>query len=271
MKYAEKTAIGIVTCDRPEMIKRCLDSIKHYDGRIYIINAGKQQLNLDSKEGYTVLNENGNSSNIPVGWAKNQLVRSIRENKENEYIFLIEDDIEILDCVVFEKYIDTAIKTGLWGCLSYAGSGKANRDSEGQITPLESVKYDENITVDLYRNSPASFTLFHRNIFREIGFFDERFINAAEHLDFYVEQFVKGLAPHFWFFPDIHESWKYLKDMDDSLEKSVIRKDPNFQQIMRTGWEEFKKKRNMYPHQIPMVDKNLVLERLTNIEKNYGK
>lgn len=265
-EFAEKTAIGIITCNRTEMFKKCRASISNDVGNIYVFNAGTEAIPMFD---YTAtIHASGNKSNIPVGWAKNELVRSIRANTDNEFIFLIEDDVEIIDNKIFELYIKTAFKTGLWGCLSYGGHGNGNRSKEGEIEALESVKYDDDIIVDLYRNSLAAFTLFHRNIFREIGFFDERFINAAEHLDHYVEQYVKGIAPPFWYFPDIHESWKYIKDQDNNHEKSVIRKDDTF---FRNGWEAFKKKRNMYPHQIPLVDREQVLEKLTEIEKTYGK
>lgn len=261
-KYKDKTAIGIVTCNRPEFCEKCIKSIDKSVGNIYVYNAGT----IEVLEAYN----NPNNENIPVGIAKNTLIRKIREMESNEYIFIIEDDVIIKDNTVFEKYIDTASRTGLWGCLSYGGHGNHNKNSEGVVTPVESVKYDD-ITIDLYRNSLAAFTLYHRNIFREIGFFDERFVNAAEHLDHYVEQYVQGIAPPFWYFPDIHESWKYIQDIDIDHSSSIIRNSPEFKQIISDGWNMFKKKRGMYPTEIPIVSTNNVMEVLQKIEVKYGK
>lgn len=269
--FFDKTAIGIVTCDRPDFFKTCLNSIPPQSGKIFIMNAGTVSIDPTLSLGVATVIENTTNKRIPVGHAKNILIRKMREDPDNEYLFIVEDDIKIINYNVFEKYIQTAERTGLMGCLSYGGHGAGNRNSNGDAVVKETVKYDDDISIDLYHNSFAAFQLYHRNIFREIGFFDERFVNAAEHLDHYVKQYTAGIAPPFWFFPDIHESWKYIEDQDRNHSSSVIRNDLEFAKIFRNGWEEFKKKRGFYPTDIKEDTKENVLNYLTEIEKLYRK
>lgn len=261
-KYKDNTAIGIVTYNRPDFYSKCVKSIDPSVGKLYVINAGTEKISKIKNVSGDV---KGVNKNISVAIAKNSLIRKMRENEENKYIFILQGDIEIADNTVFEKYIDTATVTGLWGCLSYGGHGYRNRTSEGVVSPSDSIEYDGAI-IDIYTNSESAFTLYHRNIFREIGFFDERFADGTEYIDHYCQQYVKGIAPPFWCFPDIHESWKYINDTSIFDNRDVIRNGG-----YTKGWELFKQKRNMYPIQIPKSTKDKVIEILAGIEKNYGK
>lgn len=266
-KYKDNTAIGIVTCNRPDFYSKCVKSIDPSVGKLYVINAGTEKISKIKNVSGDV---KGVNKNLPVAIAKNTLIRKMRENEENKYIFILDDDIEIADNTVFEKYIDTATVTGLWGCLSYGGHGHPNRTSEGIVAQSDSIEYD-GVIIDIYTNAVSAFTLYHRNIFREIGFFDERFVNTVEYVDHYCQQYVKGIAPPFWCFPDIHESWKYITDIDRVNGQTIIRNLENSTEVFSKGWELFKQKRSMYPNQIPKSTKDKVIEILAGIEKNYGK
>lgn len=265
-KLANETAIGIVTCNRPDMFKQCFTSIDPSVGDIYIVNSGEKfEFDYTVKE-FIQCDKNP----TPVGHAKNKLLRAMRHSGK-KYLFLIEDDVKVKDNSVFEKYILTASDTGLWsGQLCYGYHSLANRQKDGSPFIKDTVDYT-NCSVDLYPNACQAFTLYHANSIKILGYFDDFYKNAAEHLDHYYAAFIKGLGNYFWWFPDIENSFQYIEDIDQNYEQSVIRKDPNWENDMKLAWAWFARKWKYYPTTIPHVSKTQVLERLNFIETHYSK
>lgn len=271
-KFSEDTAVGIITCNRPEFVEQLLQSIDPSVGSIFLINSGNDiELSLDSK---TKLSEyiKTEISPTPVGRAKNQILRKMR-HLGFKYLFLIEDDVKIKDNKVFEKYITTAAATGLWaGQLSYGthgGKSGGNIDPEGNPR-VETVDYDS-CSINLYPQSFQAFTLYHSNVFKIIGYFDDFYENAGEHLDHYYLSFLHGLGNYFWYFPDIENSWEYLEDIDKDHSESVIRKSPKWRENMQKAWAWFNKKYGKSPTDIPKVTLDKVSDRLNFLELNYSK
>lgn len=275
-KFKEKTAISIITCNRPEMFFESLNSVDPECADIFVVNAGDNFDISDEeiKEKYGVKEIiKGKRNPEPVGIAKNRAIRSMRHSGY-EYLFLMEDDVRIKDNAAFQKYIETAADSGLWaGQLSYGRHGGVkggNVSSDGKSKLIDSVEYD-NSKVDLYPNSFQAFTLYHANTIKIIGYFDELYVNAAEHLDHYYNSFMNGLGSYFWYFPDIHESEKYLEDIDSDHGESVIRKSPDWKDNMQKAWELFRSKYGYYPTNVPRVSGETALERLNFIETHYSR
>ena len=272
-KYKDKTAVGIITCNRQNYLEELLGSIDPDIGSIFVVNAGdpiKISPTLNEKVTEVLDTE---KCPTPVGLAKNKVLRHMR-HAGYEYLFLIEDDVRIKDNKVFEKYIETAAETGLWaGQLCYGthgGKEGGNVKEDGSPNVIETVDYDKN-SIDLYPQSFQAFTLYHTNVFPLLGYFDEFYINAAEHLDHYFNAFAKGLGSYFWFFPDIENSSDYLEDIDEDHKGSVIRKDEKWQLNFKKAWAWFGKKYGYTPTMIPKASKDKVIERLNFIEKNYSR
>ena len=108
-RFADKTAIGIVTCNRPDFFKTLLESIDPSVGDIFVINAGDEfeldDVMLSSKITKFIKT---NINPTAVGRAKNEILREMRHSGY-EYLFLIEDDVKIKDNKVFEKYIEKSL------------------------------------------------------------------------------------------------------------------------------------------------------------------
>jgi GT2 family glycosyltransferase len=122
----EKIGVGIITCNRPHYLKSLLDSIKPCADQInelVIVNDGKP-VNVELFKGEWILNE----KNLGVGKSKNKAMTHLL-NKGCEYIFIIEDDMVVLNKNVFQKYIEAYKVSGIHH-FNYDGlrSFSENRD-----------------------------------------------------------------------------------------------------------------------------------------------
>lgn len=267
-KYKDNTVLGIVTCNREDMLKVLVNSIepKCFTKR-YIINNGAPL--SDVYDGYEVLQSNRNPT--PVGLGKNKFFREVRKNNPEGYYFLLEDDVEIIDNTVWEKYIDTMHDSGIVWQLSYGchgGEAGGNVDTYGDPKVKETVEYSTT-KVDFYQESFAAFTLYSGKHFSTVGYMDETYVNAAEHLDHYYRAFLQGGVP--WrYFPDMSESYKFIKDQDKDHQRSVIRNDTNFRQNFISGWQTFKSKYGMFPHELPVPTREYLMTRLEEIEQKFS-
>ena len=269
-KFKNRTAVAIITCNREEFLHQAVESIdRDAVGEIFVVNAGAHLKN--KPEGIKVIQCNRNPT--VVGIAKNIALREMKKNGY-EFLFLMEDDVRVKDNRVFQKYIETAMDSGLWaGQLSYGvhgGIGGGNVSPDG--TPLKrlTVQYTAN-KVDLYRNSFHAFVLYHANTLNHIGYFSENYLNAAEHLDHYLTAYLKGLGCNYWYFPDIENSFEYLEDIDENHGSSVIRNSKEFSSNFSTSWGIFKDKFNYYPHEVHDSTIEEVQERLNFLEQNYSQ
>jgi len=96
----EKIGLGIVTCNRPEFVSKCIESIDltMVDEKV-IVNDGTIKVD---HTGFFIIN---NKENLGVGKSKNKLLKHLYD-KGCDYIFILEDDMLILDNNVFNKYIE---------------------------------------------------------------------------------------------------------------------------------------------------------------------
>lgn len=269
-KYREQTALGIITCNREDFLHKALNSVdKDVVDKIYVINAGDHL--KERPEEVSIIQCKRNPT--PVGIAKNIALREMK-HAGYEYLFLMEDDVIIKNNEVFQKYIETAMDSGLWaGQLSYGthgGKKGGNVNEDGSSNQRLTVQYTHH-KVDLYKQSLQAFTLYHANTIDHIGYMGENYLNAAEHLDHYFTAFLKGLGSPFWYFPDIENSFEYLEDIDEDHNRSVIRNTKDFNSNFSQSWGMFKEKFGKYPHEIEDTTPEKVKLCLDFLEKHYAK
>jgi len=269
-RFKEKTALAIITCNREDFLEKSLSTVDfNAVDKVFIINAGKHLQKVP--DNVTLIQCIRNPT--VVGIAKNIALREMK-HAGYEFLFLMEDDVLVKNNEVFQKYIETAMDSGLWaGQLSYGthgGIGGGNVGKEGEALTRLTVQYDKH-KVDLYKHSLHAFVLYHANTIDHIGYMSENYLNAAEHLDHYYVAFLKGLGNHYWYFPDIENSFEYLEDIDKNHENSVIRKSDDFSQNFSQSWGIFKEKYSAYPHEITDSSTEEVQERLDFLEKNYSQ
>ena len=134
-----KIGVGIVTCNRPDFLVKLLDSISYRnDVEFVIVNDGGP---IDIKGyNYYIIN---NETNLGVGKSKNKAMQHLLD-KGCDYIFIIEDDMLILNDAVFEQYIKAHKKTGIHHFMfGYHGPANKNGISGGPPCPRLIVDYGD--------------------------------------------------------------------------------------------------------------------------------
>lgn len=267
-KFKKQTAVAIITCNREDFFKKAANSInRDAVDKVYIVNNGAPC--KEYPPDVTIIQSNRNPTVVGIG--KNTALRQMA-NDGYEYLFLMEDDTEILDNNIFQYYIECAADSGIW-YLNYGihgGIGGGNVNPDATPNKRATVQYTKH-KIDLYKNSLAAFTFIHKKMLKHGGYMDERYLNAAEHLD--VERIFsnKKLLPGYWWFPDAFNSFEYIKDQDQNHENSTIRKSETFIHDFKYSWSLFKERHGCFPHEIPDISQEEILDKLFILEKNYAR
>lgn len=274
MINGEKIGCGIITCNRPELLKKLYDSITTLSlhnviDEIVIINDG-EKIN-DAFEYVEVIN---NSKNLGVAKSKNKAFRHLLDQK-CDHIFIIEDDMYIKDPKVFEKYIETSKVTGIQH-FNYSQHGVGNKkwpeNSLSWSVPNPRVVIDYgSVKLPLYPHCVGAFSYYSKKCLENVGLIDERYYNACEHVDHTFEIIKAGMHPPYWFFADIENSWEYLGDKEWSIEQSSILSNPNARDNIQKSDKIFLEKHGHLPTQTPLVDMKEVGKSLKEIGKQYGQ
>lgn len=275
----EKVGIGIITCNRPEYLKKLLDSINYCNwADLVIVNDG-DKLDLPGYNYYIHHNE----TNLGVGKSKNIAMQRLLD-MGCDYIFIIEDDMIILDDLVFDKYIQASKLSGIQH-FNYGPGSPFNRkqsiqnfdlhnrhelSNQSTPNPKVTIQYSDKISIDLYEHCAGVFSFFTKKILNEVGLNDEKYFNAWEHVDHTYRIIKANGHPPFWWFADISNSDKYLKVFENAIEKSTTSSDKKqwFKNI-QDGREIYKTKHGIYPNMCPHTIKEDVIKNLKAIKSQW--
>lgn len=260
-----KIGVAILTCNREEFFKRLVASLPPLE-TLVIINDGKPYKNSTYPEGSIEIQH---GRNIGIAASKNEALRMLLA-KGGEHLFLLEDDILIKRHDVFEQYIKTASKTGIWH-LNYALHGSYNRDDNNNAVVKNTIDYGDGIEAAFYHNILGAFSYYLKGVIKNVGYMDERYHNAFEHVDHTYRIIQKGLHPPFWWFADIANSQDYIEDQTKNYEGSVIREDKDFQKNFQEAMVWFKHKHGFIPQRVPETKEEEVLKQLEELQKNYAR
>lgn len=271
MINGEKIGVGIVTYNRFHLLMKLYNSLP-FDliDEVIIVNDG------DVCAGFDMFEWNGNNiihtGGVGVGKAKNTALKFLKGHK-CDHIFLIEDDIYIQDPSVFAEYIRASKITGIQH-FNYSQHGRMNKSyGFGPDSPISNprlvVEYPD-LRLPLYPHCVGAFSYYSKKCIETVGFIDERYYNACEHVDHTYEIIKAGMHPPFWYFADIENSWLYLGDEEWAIEKSTISSQPNHQQMMANADSIFVKKHGHYPGQTMLVDVDTVGKTLKEIRSKYA-
>lgn len=265
-----KIGLAIVTYNRPDYYQKCLAAVeanKRDLNYIVVVNDGTPYLGVKTPEW---VNEHIiHPVNKSVGVSKNMGMRALL-HAGCDQIFLMEDDMILKSPEIFKKYIETAKSSGIMH-LNYALHGPANKkkDSE-EPNPRQIVEYGD-VKVVLYPHCVGAFSYFHKGVILNVGYHDERFKNAWEHVEYALRVIKKGLHPPFWWFADIENSSDYITEIPGSIGGgSSINHSPEWTSNMKRGAAFFKEKHGNIPIQIPDTTPDQVQKILTTIEEYYG-
>ena len=280
LKYTsmyKKIGVGIVTCNRPDYLKGLLDSLlqcKDVIGELVIVNDGKHLDKIDSFEGKLLNNE----KNLGVGKSKNKAIKHLLDSK-CDYIFIIEDDMVVLDKTVFQKYIEAYKISGIHH-FNYGLGSPFNRKQDIQFdlhnrhelkqnsepNPKLIIDY-KNCQIALYEHTVAMFSFFTKEVLEKVGLIDEEFYNAWEHVDHTYRIIKAGYHPPFWWFADIANSNQYIKEAEGAIDNSSIAsKSDEWRKNVYGGREIYKRKHGHYPNQPPYISQNEVIEKIKELK-----
>ena len=260
-----KIGIGIITCDRPDYLKKLVKSLNSIPtNNIAIINDGDKQI-----DGGKIYTHNNIPSKQGVGKAKNQALKLL---KDNDYIFLIEDDIIIKDTIVFEKYIEASNLSGIQH-FNFAFHGLDNYKPDGTPAVQLKIDYSSNVSVCLYPNVYGAFSMYTKKCIETVGLMDEFYYNAMEHVDHTASIIKAGMHPPFRWFADIADSNKYIEEIDKAHAGSEIRRDQKWIENFHKAADHFAKKfsfdvRNPYT---AVASKEETVNTIKEIKKQYGQ
>jgi len=263
---SHKIGVGVLTCNREDFFKQCIGSIPEVD-ELVVVNDGDAYSNdvYPSKVKEVIQH----TKNKCIGVSKNEALRWLIQH-DCDSLFLVEDDMLIKRPDVFEKYIKTAETSGIWH-LNFGYHGPANKNPDGSKNPRQVVEYDNDVRVALNPNCVGSFSYYVRGIIKNLGYMDEHYRNAWEHVDHTMRIIKAGLHPPFWWFADVANSDEYINELACSEVNSVIRKTEEWTHNMREGMEWYKHNHGWYPTQTPNASPDDVMKALNQIETNYAR
>ena len=263
-----KIGLALTTCNRRKFFEICAKSVPRTDVSV-VINDGAPYEGYDYTQhfDYVVQHE----KNLGVTATKNDALKFLMDH-DCEHLFIIEDDVFVTNNTVFEHYINTAKKTGIFH-LNYAFHGPGNRDANGLPVSRKVVtSANGEAIISLNKNILAAFSYSHRSIIEKIGYIDTRYYNAWEHVDHTLQAIKVGLHPPFWWFADAANSFDYIKDQDDAHSFSVVRKNRYYWHFnMMWNAYKFKWKNGYIPTKIPDTEWPEVERILAQIKERYGQ
>jgi GT2 family glycosyltransferase len=272
-EFYKNIGVAIITCDRPSFYKQCEESLlraaEGYEGIcIMVVDDGEQITEVSPLLDKYVKTE----GKIGVGKAKNIALKYFLENGY-EHIFVLEDDVKIIDSLIFSQYIEASKSTGIKH-FNYGLHGNHNLDSSGNPIVRKSVNYPDGTVIDLYPNILGALSYFHIDTLKNVGLIDESFFNALEHVDHTLQIALKGYHPPFRWFADIKNSSLYLKDIVANHEQSKIRSEQDFMENFKRNLDIFIQKNNFsvvtnYGPQETFASEKDMLDSLKQIWKSH--
>ena len=238
-----KYSIGLLTHNNVPRFRECISYIP-YNKRVpfVVVNDGNPYDISEYRDDMTVIQH---PVNRKISRSKNDAIQYLL-SFNTEWIFLMENDMRLIDPKVFERYIEVANDSGLLH-LNYDLHGNDNWN-EGRINPKPRLVYGDR-GIALYSYAGGCFQLFHRSLFEKIGYFDEYYQNCWEHLDLTFRITLSGYHTPYWLSADVIDSHNLIKQIDYNIESTVSTESIN--DYYRKGLDYWKDKFGMWVGDIP--------------------
>lgn len=257
----DEVGIGIITCNREDFFKKCLESVLKYSNgaTIVVVNDGKP---LSFKEENVDYIENNTSKQ--VGECKNIAMKHLLDKGCN-YIFTLEDDVFIKDPETFLNYINASKKTGIQH-FNFGFSQKENLDSN--LKPLYKKVVDyKDIKVILTPNVLGAFTFYTRECLQTIGLHHKDFNKGhGDHPELTYRAYKHGFTTPFWWFADIYGSWDMIGNLSNMGSDSLVRNQQEFWNNFNAACEKFRDLHGYRMLDVPMKTEAEVIDVLKKLK-----
>lgn len=261
-----KVGLAVITCNREDFFKRTIASIPDVDA-VVVVNDGAPY--CENSYGGRVSELIQHKRNKGIAASKNDALKAL-VNMGCDHIFLCEDDIEIVDPSVCEKYIALSEATGIYH-LNFGYHGPRNKTETGEAAPRKVIKAAEGMEIAFNLHLAGAFSYYKSSVLHSAGFINERFRYAYDHVEHTYRIIKAGFHPSFWWFADLAGSEKMIADLDPQLANTVIDKRTlSWRLKLRGNTRLFAKLHGTVPAAIPDVPFETVEGELQQIRRQYG-
>lgn len=223
MYNGKKVGVGILTCNRPEYFANCLKSmqlVKDDIDELIIVNDGdKIEFNTDISHKYIHHHEHK-----CISYSKNEICTYLL-HQGCDYIFVIEDDLQIISSECLRKYIDASIVTN----IHHFNFGEFEEIRSDRIN-IANYKIGDTV-IATYNQVIAALSFFTRECLIENGLYDEGYHNAMEHVDHTCKISINQYTTPFGNFADIYNASKYCILQGGKENKTSIFNDKSTTQL----------------------------------------
>ena len=210
--------IGIVLYTKgnnSKNLKNALSSIEHLKDQTIVVCDGSLP-NLPALKDFNVKEF---KTSINSAGCYNYGIRHLLD-KEVDHIFILGDQIMILDDSVFQNYIDVSEQTN----IEFLAYSRDEDDPFGEKNNNRlTIELKEGKQLLLSKGFNSHLMYCRKNVFEKVGFFDERYRSSFEASDFYKRCGDKGLTTPFGWFADITEKENilYQENRPDKIHSTI--------------------------------------------------
>ena len=186
--------IGIVTFKRYDTLKILLNSLQRLQTCILIIDANEDIQLVDYKPNI-IQYHNTIKGYTSVVHNKNIIIHNFIQSSY-EYLFIIEDDIKILDVDIFEQYINISQKYNL-PHMNFGG----RPDNDSIVYNIDDLS--------IYEKLQGCFSFYTKKCLLQVGLMNPNLSqNCWEHVEHTARiHQLYNYQPQFYHFPDVKNSW----------------------------------------------------------------
>jgi hypothetical protein len=255
---SEKIGLAIITKQPRDTFPEAFDFWHHMVDHVVVVNDG-DEFTYDWSAGFrnkyvgrfpeTTLTYLKNPENLGVATSKNNAMRHLL-NQGCDHIFIMEDDMRIIDNGIFDAYINASKKSGIQHLMfGYHGPANKNGISHGKPCPRLVVDYGD-FSLAFNQHCVGAFCYYSRKCLEDVGLIDEKFRNAFDHVSHSYELALKGYSTPYWWWADLANSLDYIEEQACSEENSSIKTPESMQKWesnIRGSMDYFKEKFGVYP------------------------
>jgi glycosyltransferase involved in cell wall biosynthesis len=255
---SEKIGLAIITKQPRDTFPEAFDFWHHRVAHVVVVNDG-DEFTYDWSGGFrnkyvgrfpeTTLTYIKNPENLGVATSKNKAMQHLLD-QGCEHIFIMEDDMRIIDNGIFDAYIEASKKSGIQHLMfGYHGPANKNGISHGTPCPRLVVDYGD-FSLAFNQHCVGAFCYYSRKCLEDVGLIDEKFRNAFDHVSHSYELALKGYSTPYWWWADLANSLDYIEEQACSEENSSIKTPESMQKWqdnIRGSMDYFKEKFGMFP------------------------
>lgn len=257
----EKIGLGIITCNRINFFKKCISNLPEVD-ELVVVNDGKPY----PKEVYpNFARVIQHKKNLGIAKTKNDALKYLYFNGCT-HIFLAEDDVEFLSKSILEKYIIASKVSGIKH-FNY-GYIRENLSEDNKYLIKKIIDF-QGVKIAFFQNLSGSFAYFNREIFDSVGFMNESYKNALEHVDHTFKIIKAGYHPPLRWFADLLDSNELLSDQDKLSEHSLLQSSTWWKLRVIYNSLIFFFQNKYFPWNLPEENEDSLESYLKRINKTY--